>query len=125
MPARVSITSPPPTAANLARRLRIWLSIVRSVTAKPGPCSRSMIASRLNTLAGIDASVRRIENSVTVSGTSGPAHSARQPSRSSAEPAVPDRGRGAVERRRPAHAVRRRIAMTRATTSRGEKGLTT
>ena len=57
MPGRVSITSVPPAWANLARRFRTWLSIVRSVTAKPGPCSRSMIESRLNTFDGIAANV--------------------------------------------------------------------
>src|SRR3569833_3352892 len=56
MPARVSITSPAPRPANLARRLRTWLSMVRSVMAKPGPCSRSMIASREKTLLGMPAS---------------------------------------------------------------------
>ena len=39
-----------PAPANLPRRLRTWLSMVRSVTAKPGPCRRSMMASRVKTL---------------------------------------------------------------------------
>src|SRR3989344_4557119 len=70
MPGLVSITSAPPTAANLARRLRTWLSIVRSVMAKPGPWTRSMIASRVKTRRGASARGRTMLNSVTVSGTS-------------------------------------------------------
>jgi hypothetical protein len=98
--------------------------MVRSVTAKPGPRRRSMMASRLNTLVGVAARVRRIVNSVTVSDTSSPAQAALQASGSRLSlPRTIRPSAGPVSDALPP--VRRRMAWTRATTSRGLNGLTT
>jgi hypothetical protein len=101
----------------------MWLSIVRSVMAKPGPWSRSMIESRLKTLEGRLASSWRSWNSVTVTGTWALSQWASQASGSSLRRLWTRAALGPASA--SARPPRLRMALTRATTSRGEKGLTT
>ncbi len=120
MPRWVTMYSQPGSAwRSLARRVLMWVSTVRSVLSLSSPQAASSSCSREWMRPGPRSSApsRRTSRRVSASGT--PCSRMRWPARSTSNPP------GALLAGAGAIALRRSSAFTRATSSRGLKGLLT